>query len=151
MTKALLPLILLLPLMFSCHSEKQASVKNIDHSGHVTWNDSLNLGRTQYMRESFLSLQDAVIDSPVIMIKRADSATVLIKAKKIRMSHEKESLKSIDDSLSLTAATAVRNDSVTTASEEIRPIVPRRLIYTTVIFILILTAGIWRFIKSLRR
>ena len=115
-------------------------------------NDSLCMTRAGNIKVSSLAIDKAEIDSPLILIRRNDSATVIIKARKIRLDHELESEKSMSGTFSLKSVE--REDSTVLSKairEESRQIMtggfPVRLVFS--ILAVALVCGI--VLKYLRR
>ena len=87
MKTPLLFIVLLLALI-SCHSGRKAVVEWNETEIREQRNDSLTVAGFRKIKEVTLSGENVVIDSPVIFIKRPDSATIIVKARKIQLNNE---------------------------------------------------------------
>lgn len=95
----------------SCGSKREVLHENLHIEAKYRLSDTFSLQRS--VREARVASDkvNCVIDSPVIVINRSDSSTVVVSGKRLSLTHLNESVSQLSDTLAAIAVTRENDDS----------------------------------------
>lgn len=101
----ILVILTLSSILYSCVSKREIQHENLHTEATHQLSDTFSLQRSVRVSQETIDEISCVIDSPVIVINRPDSSTVVMRGKRLSLSRVHDTDCQLDDSLAMSVVT----------------------------------------------